>query len=97
MAFGIFFIITLSGIVTHFARYNVKFGSLKFILASWNKPIKREDQTFMRYKQPIKIEKPLQWSRRFSLIVYQKNHAGFFKAHIMVENKENKKQLKNIK
>ena len=43
-----FFIITLCGIVTHFAGWNVKFDSLKFILASWNKTIKREDQTFMR-------------------------------------------------
>ena len=50
----------------------------------------------MRYRQPIKIEKPLQSSRRFSLIVYQKNHAGIFKAQIMAENTENNKQLVNL-
>ena len=55
-----------------------------------------EDQTFMRYRQPIKIEKPLQCSRRFSLIVYQKNHAGIFKAQIIAENTENNKQLVNL-
>ena len=55
-----------------------------------------EDQAFMRYRQPIKIEKPLQSSRRFSLIVYQKNHSGIFKAQIIAENAENNKQLVNL-
>ena len=50
----------------------------------------------MRYMQSIKIEKPLQSSRRFSLIVYQKNHAGIFKAQIIAENAENNKQLVNL-
>ena len=53
-------------------------------------------KAFMRYRQAIKIEKPLQSSRHFSLIVYQKNHSGIFKAQIMAENTENNKQLVNL-
>ena len=51
-------IITLSSIVAHFSGQNGEFGGLKCILARWNKPMKSENQTVVRFKQPIKIEKP---------------------------------------
>ena len=69
--FGI--IITLSGIVTRFAGWNVEFGGLKCILARWNKPIKNENQIIVRSKQPIKIEKPFQSLLTFSHSAGEKN------------------------
>ena len=66
-------IITLSGIVAHFAGRNEEFGGLKCILARWNKPIKNEDQIIVRYEQPIKIEKPFQSLLTFSHSAGEKN------------------------
>ena len=49
--------------------------------------MKREDQTVIQCKQPIKLEKPLQ-CLRYSLIKssVKKNHAAIFKAQVMAEN-----------
>ena len=66
-------IITLPGIVAHFAGKNGEFGGLKCILARWNKPIKNENQIIVRSKQPIKIEKPFQSLLTFSHSAGEKN------------------------
>lgn len=63
-----------------------------------NKPVKREDQTVIRCKEPIKIEKPmLKCSRRRCLHRYSKKSRCHFHrtAQIMAENTENNKQFVN--
>ena len=42
-----------------------------------NKPMKSENQTVVRYKQPIKIEKPLECSRHFLAALVKEMMAPF--------------------
>jgi len=73
-----YIIITLSVIVGHFAGENGEFGRIKYILACWNKPVRRQDQTVIRCKQRIKIEKPLHCSCHFlTLFVKEKSPCHF--------------------
>ena len=53
-----------------------------------------ENQTDVRYKQPIKIEKPLECSRRF-LAALVKKRWRHFHAQIMAENAVNKEENLN--
>ena len=57
--------------------------------------MKREDQTVIRYKQPIKIEKPLQCSRRFLASFVKEIKVPFPTPKIMSENTENNKEFVN--
>ena len=50
-------IITVLGIVTHFAGQNGEFWRA---IKCYKKLMKREDATVVQYEQPIKMEKPLQ-------------------------------------
>ena len=53
------------------------------------------DQTVIRYKQPIKLEKPLQCSRNFLALFVKGITLLFFKVQIMAENIGNNKQFLN--
>ena len=57
----------------HFVGHCGAFCGLKCSWARWNKPIKNENQTIVRSKQPIKIEKPFQSLMTFSHSAGEKN------------------------
>ena len=49
----------------------------KMYFSPLNKPMKSENQTVVRYKQPIKIEKPLECLRRFLAALVKEMMAPF--------------------
>lgn len=51
----------------HFVGYGGPFCGLK---THWDKPVKCENQTIVRCKQPIKTEKPVQCSRQFLMFTW---------------------------
>ena len=60
------------------AFFGLKFGGLKCILARLNKPMKSENQTVVRFKQQIKIEKPQNVRAVASYCVGERNDSAIF-------------------
>ena len=60
-----------------FCRLKWRIWRAKMYFSPLNKPMKSENQTVVRYKQPIKIEKPLECSRHFLAALVKEMMAPF--------------------